>query len=97
MKAPKMMIPTVHANSKQYLLDQYLGASRAISVALAAVHGAEPNERDYPNGYITAMAEHRERINRLIDIDRELRHIAKAIDGQITEPAAKRSGNKGEQ
>ncbi len=54
------MKPIVHLNgtSKNELLQQYLDAGHALQAALAAMHGAYPNGRDYypsePGAYVAA-------------------------------------------
>jgi hypothetical protein len=81
-----VIYPTVHLNgtSKDELLRQLCDAHAAIAEAMRAMSECAPNGRDYyPQGadaLSRATAEHRGRVERLADVQRELMDIAEHID-----------------
>jgi hypothetical protein len=88
MSEPVVIAPLVHLNgtSKAELLHQIVEASKAISAAMFALAQASPHGRDYypkgPDVLRAALAAHRTRVDRLIDIQRELEAIGAAIAAQ---------------
>ena len=80
--------PTIHLNgtSAKELFEGYLAAYRAIGAAIDAVQKACPNGRDYyPQGNEAiqqALAEHRARLEKLIEVRREIETIAQIIQDQ---------------
>lgn len=77
--------PTIHLNgtSRESLLESYMAAGDAITVAIQQLIQAAPNGRDYyPQGdgaLREAMRQHEERIASLRKVMEELQEIAEAI------------------
>jgi len=84
-----MMTPTVHLNGTgaSELLDQVTDAGEAAYELIEALENMAPNGRDYyvqgPSALKKAMAEHQDRIKRVVDLRKELEAIAEAIAGQM--------------
>jgi hypothetical protein len=80
-----MMIPLVHLNGtgKEELLDQLGVAEAAMRVAMAAVHKASPNARDYypigPDAYTQARNEHAARMGSLKAVQQQLEDLYVAV------------------
>jgi hypothetical protein len=83
-----MMKPTIHLNGsgRATLVSQALDAKHAIGLAVLALEAAAPNARDYypqgPLAYGKAAAEHRERLEKLQSVYREIVELHEhAVDG----------------
>lgn len=87
-KVCKSQIPTIHLNgtSRETLIDDYSKAAHAVSDAISALKGTEPNGRDYyvqrEGALAKAQLEHVDRLQRLEDVHRELMQIWEGIDRQ---------------
>jgi hypothetical protein len=83
-----MIFPTVHLNgtSKQTLLDDIEGAYAALDLAIRALANAAPNGRDYylqgPTAIYTASAEHGARLQKMLDVKKDLEALAENIVSQ---------------
>jgi hypothetical protein len=84
-----MTTPTVHLNgtSRESLLEGYCDAGRAVNDAIKALQDAAPNDRDYyiqkdKDAFRNAVAEHMDRIERLINVRVELEVLAEAVADQ---------------
>lgn len=80
-----MICPTIHLNGSagQVLMDDIFAAIAAIDMAQSTLRTCGPNGRDYPNGGIeVAVAQHRGRLQRLIDVANELEDMATNIAEQ---------------
>lgn len=81
-----MMVPTIHLNGTSHyeLLAQHCTALDAIDRAIGAVQKAAPNGRDfYPQGQdaiLTAIREHKSRLDRLQVLRKEVYDLAFAIN-----------------
>lgn len=81
----ELAIPTIHLNGTHgdELLAQVNAAEFAISEALSALTKAAPNQRDYyPQGndaWRKAVEQHGARVDRLVDVAKELETLAEAI------------------
>ncbi len=80
-----LLIPTVHMNgtSRDELEKQLRDASDAIRKAMAVLHKACPNDRDYyvrsQDAGLAARAQHRSRMQRLESVRQELEAIFMAM------------------
>lgn len=83
-----MKLPTIHLNgtSANALFEQVCDAMGAMRAAIVALDRASPNGRDYytqgPNALAEAIAEHDERVKRLLSVQRELETLAEHIADQ---------------
>jgi hypothetical protein len=82
------MKPTIHLNGTNghVLLEQTTDVMNKVTVALNALRAAAPNGRDYytqgPGAIDAATAEHNARVDKLLDVLRELNEIALSICDQ---------------
>lgn len=80
-----MMHPTIHLNgtSRDTLIQQLKKAVNDLRIAIDSVSDAAPNGRDYyPQGDIAinqAIREHTKRMQKLIDVRKELEMIWESI------------------
>lgn len=84
-------IPTIHLNgtSADRLLEDIYYADAKISEAVEALAQTAPNGRDYytkGNGALErAQSQHSARVQKLLDVKKELEQIAEVIDAQVIE------------
>ena len=80
-----MQHPRIHLNgtASAELVQGYADAIYSLNEAISAVKRAGPNDRDYyvigPEAVKLAHTEHRARVQKLMDIWRELTALAEAI------------------
>jgi hypothetical protein len=80
-----MIFPTIHLNgtSKDDLLEALMEANAAIRDAQKKLAETAPNGRDYypqgPNVIYQAQDEHVARMNKLVEVERELSEIAEHL------------------
>ena len=80
-----MITPTVHlgGTSRQDLLDQFMEAGHALSLALSKMQDAYPNGRDYypqgPDAWSLAMQEHVSRVARVQGVVTEYGRLCEAV------------------
>lgn len=81
----KLTYPTIHLNgsSKERLLDDVVEAAGAIRRAERALNEMAPNARDYyvegPDAFAKANEQHRDRLERLASVLREVAAIQEHI------------------
>jgi hypothetical protein len=91
-----LTFPTIHINgsSVDRLIEDYAEIHHAIHNALEKMQAAGPNGRDYyPQGdeaFAKARQEHRSRMTRLVEVNRELRAIIENIQEQDDARKARR-------
>ena len=80
-----MIAPTVHlgGTSRQDLLDQFMEAGHALSLALSKMQDACPNGRDYylqgPDALPLAMQDHASRVARVQSVMDEYGALCEAV------------------
>lgn len=86
-----IILPTINLNgtSARELLQLQINACNAISQAIEALQAAAPHGRDYqssPNPYAFSRAqeEHRNRLTKLEQVQRELQAIGEHISDSVT-------------
>jgi hypothetical protein len=88
MPNAKLTVPTVHLNgtSKRSLIEQYVDASTSVGTAILFLEENGPNARDYyvqgSDVFTRAVAEHVARIQKLVEVQKELGQLVEAIDAQ---------------
>jgi len=83
----KLQAPIVNLNgsSKDDLLAGYRWTYEALETAILALQKTMPHGRDYPDGTATLMEareQHLARLRAVIDAQRDIEHIARAVLNQ---------------
>lgn len=90
-----MQLPLIHLNgsSPERLLGQYRDALDAVNAAVEALQRVDVNARDYypisPDAASAAIREHRERLEKLRGVSRDLLAVCEDIQRQVDERGAR--------